>query len=307
MSLKLSIFGVATLALGYVLGTIAPWHRSAASADTSPVVARFEGGVVTADELRNWVEQQGPTWKERLRSPQGREELVRQLLQEKVLVEAARRKGYDAAPEVRMIADRAAVELFWKKELEDAAKQPVTDADLQSYFDQHVAELRRPERVRIAHIFMAAPESGPERDHKLQAAKALLKQLKADSAKDFYAFTTLARQKSEDPATRPLGGELPALARADLEKRVSPEVAEAAFATQGANVLLDRVVEEPRGFHLVKLLSREAAFEPSLATLKDTFRARLLAERRDQARKKLLEDVERSANVSVDAQALQRM
>ena len=46
---------------------------------------------------------------------------------------------------------------------EDEKKRPIPEADLRSYYEQHRSEFVIPTRVRVSHLFIAAPEKDPRR------------------------------------------------------------------------------------------------------------------------------------------------
>jgi peptidyl-prolyl cis-trans isomerase C len=73
---------------------------------------------------------------------------------------------------------------------------PVTDADVTSYFESHRQQFDRPERLRLFRILMADEKSANE----------LIQKLK--NAPDFDTWRNMAREKSLDRATNMRGGEL---------------------------------------------------------------------------------------------------
>ncbi len=291
---------------GYAVGRRAATERQRALPDASPAVATFEGGAVTADELRAAIEEQGPLSKPELASVAGRRRLAGELVRQKLMERDAAAKGYDSAPEFLRERRRSLVALYLRKELEEpAARHSPSDAELQGYLDRHRGDYAQPERVRIAHIFVAAPaEPGAARKKKLADAQALLQKLAQSSARDYYAFATAARERSDDIATKGFGGDLPLLTRAELEGRLGREMAEAAFALRGTEVLADHVVEAPGGFHLVKLRARVEAMNPDLASLRNLLRGRVAAELRSGEEQAFFGTLEKRAGVQFDEAAL---
>jgi len=91
-----------------------------------------------------------------------------------------------------------------------AAKQEITQQDLQRYYDEHRDEFRLPEQVNVRHILIKTPPAGEDGkvDQKaVDAAKAkaddIDKQLKAGAD-----FAELAKKYSEDTASAKNGGSL---------------------------------------------------------------------------------------------------
>lgn len=277
----------------------------AGPADDSQVVATFSGGSVTAGELQAAAAEQGPMLRGSTGSAEARHKLVVQIARQKLLERAAVAKGYDRAPEVVRERRRALTALYLRKELDEpAAAKDVTEADLRAWLERHKAEFDRPERVRVADLFVAAPAEGAERRKKAAEAQALLQQLRKSSARDYYAFATAARQRSDDAATRSFGGDLPPATREELAARAGPQVAEAAFALRGAGTLADKPVETPQGFHLLQLRAREEASTADFAALRGLLRTRALAERRTADQEAFYAALERDGGLRVDDAAL---
>jgi len=291
---------------GYLAGRRAGVERPSAPPDASPAIAAFQGGAVTADELRAAIEEQGPLLRQDSASAAGRKRLAQELVRQKLMEQEAAAKGYDQAPDFLRERRRALVALYLRKELEEpVARHSPSDAELQDYLDRHRAEYAQPERVRIAHIFLAAPPSaGAARTKKLGEAQALLQKLAHASARDYYAFATAARERSEDPATKGFGGDLPLLSRAELGARLGPEVADAAFELRGIEKLADHVVEAPGGFHVIKLRARVEAMSPDLASLRGVLRGRVAAELRSKQEQEFFTALEKKAGVQLDEAAL---
>jgi parvulin-like peptidyl-prolyl isomerase len=292
------------LSVGYLVGRRPPAQGRSAAVGASPVVATFQGGAVTADELRAAIEEQGPLLRESSASAAGRRRLAEELVRQKLMERDAAAKGYDRDPEFLREQRHALAALYARKELEEpAARRSPSDADLQAYLDRHKAEYAQPERVRIAHIFLAAPaDVGAARERKLDEARALLQKLR--SGHDYYAFATAARERSDDVATKGFGGDLPLLTRAELESRLGGEVAAAAFELRGTEALADHVVEARGGFHLLKLRTRVEAANADLASLRSVLRGRVAAELRSGDERAFFDALEKAAGVHFDDAAL---
>ena len=276
--------------------------RTAAPADDSATVATFRGGRVSAAELRTALEEQGAVARSQ---PDARRRVVRALLQEKLIELDAIAKGYDRAPDVDRERRRALVAAYLRGEAVDPAnRREITDADLQIWLDAHRSEFDQPERVRIAEIFLAAPVSGPERKNRMRETESLLRDLREKASRDYYAFATAARTRSDDLSTRAFGGDLPMLSRQELETRLGPEVAEAAFALRGHDTVADRVIETARGFYAIQLRARVEATHGDVASLRNLLRPRVAAERRTRAESDLYAALEQRADVQVDDAAL---
>jgi len=108
----------AGLVAGYVAGHRAKASSTGSAQDESPIVATFEGGAITANELRAAIEEQGPLLRQELSSAAGRKRVAVELVRQKLMEQGAAAKGYDQAPEFLRDRRRALVVLYLKKELE---------------------------------------------------------------------------------------------------------------------------------------------------------------------------------------------
>ena len=305
---RAGILALALLGTGAAGGyAAAAWRtRPAASAgDAGPAVATFDGGRVSAAELQAAIDEQGPLLRSTYAQADARRKLARDLARQKLVERDAEFKGYDRAAEIVRERRRALVALYLKKELdEQQSRMTFSEGELQGWLDQHRAEFSHPERVRLADIFVAAPGPGPERARKRAEAEALLRDLRRRAPHDVYAFATAARRRSDDPASRAMGGDLPLLTRAEIAARLGHEVADAAFALRARGELSDHPIETQAGFHLIRVEARAEASAADLSTLRPLVRTRLAGERRAQAEAALYAELERRGRLELDDTAL---
>jgi peptidyl-prolyl cis-trans isomerase C len=270
-------------------------------------VATFDGVSISDADLKAQIEEQAPFVRSRYASPEGRREFLENLVRFEILAREAQKKGFGKENEVIRQHKRSLVALFVQKEFEEPQqKQVIPEEDLRKYYDAHLADYQRPERVRVSHVFFeAAQNDAAKRKEKKAAAEAALAAVREKDAKDYGAFPELARRLSEDPASKPLGGDLQFLSKDDLAKRAGSEVAAVAFDTKEVGHVLDKVIETPTGFHLVKLNGRENALDLKFEGVRDSIRSRLIYEKRGDAYKKFLEGLNQKNGLSIDTAALE--
>jgi peptidyl-prolyl cis-trans isomerase C len=126
----------------------------------------------------------------------------------------------------------------------------VSEADARAFYDQNQEQMKQPPRVHLRHILIKAEPNTPPADRQKarQKAEDLLSQVK--NGGDFAA---LATANSDDPGSKPRGGDLSWVAPG----QTVPAFEKAAFALQNPNDL-SPVVETQFGFHVIQLLEREA-------------------------------------------------
>jgi peptidyl-prolyl cis-trans isomerase D len=138
---------------------------------------------------------------------------------------------------------------------------PVTDGELRTYYDQHAAEYTQPEQIRARHILVETPE-------KAAAAQARLR-----AGED---FAKVAQEMSTDKGSAVAGGDLGWFGRG----RMVPQFEQAAFgAAVGAVV---GPVQSQFGYHIIQVQEKKAGGATPFADVKDSLKTRYAAERSAQ-------------------------
>jgi parvulin-like peptidyl-prolyl isomerase len=196
------------------------------------------------------------------------------------------------------------------KEAEKSAE--VTGDEIKKYYDEHRDDpaLRQPERIAAAHILVAARPTqiaaqlqqernlaGASLDAAVREELARRRQRAEELRRRAAAgedFAKLARENSDDDATKQRGGDLGTFAR-DAHARAFDE---AAFAlTKPGEV--SPVVQTDFGFHVIKLTRREPARTLTLDEAAPDIRKRLAEEKRAQTLRGWLEEARKRAQVRV--------
>ncbi len=137
-----------------------------------------------------------------------------------------------------------------------APELEVTEVDCRGFYDSHPENFFVPERLRVSHLFLAAPpESAPEMvEAKRTAIEALSVRLVAGED-----FATLAAENSEDEATKLRGGDLGYFSAI----RMPPDFVAAAVKLRPGEI--SRPIRTRLGFHILKLIdvqpARQKTFE----------------------------------------------
>ncbi len=125
----------------------------------------------------------------------------------------------------------------------------ITDAQVKEYYDANHDEFKTVEKVKASHILIKVySASGPAGLAKAKTRAEKLKQM-LDKGADFAA---LARQNSDDSATRKMGGSLGYIVKEKM--KISPEFMDAAFSLKAGEI--SNLVESPYGFHIIKADAR---------------------------------------------------
>ena len=188
----------------------------------------------------------------------------------------------------------------------------VSDEEVAKYYGEHKSDaaFQIPERVAASHVLVAArpnlvaQEIQREQSLAGEALAAAVREemsRRRERAEDIRRraagradFSALAREFSEDPATRGRGGDLGTFAR-DSHARAFDD---AAFKLKAGEV--SEVVETDFGYHVIKLRSREPARAQTLTEAAPEIRRRLLAAREAENLKDWLKEMRNKADVRIE-------
>lgn len=274
-------------------------------ASDSAVVAHVGETEITVSEFRRELEQQPQLARANLSSLNARKELIENRIRFTLLVDEARREKLDQDPDVRSTLDRLMVQKLIQRNAEAAAKP--TDEDLQAYYQAHLAQFSRPERLRISEVLFATQTGGAARGSVQHEADQRLAELKKlPPGKDAVEFASLAAKRSDDRATKGVGGDLGFLSHDELEKRLGPSVAHAA-AEQLKNPGDLIEVSDSKGVYLLKLSGRQPGMNVSFEMAKPRLANMLEFERRSKATDELIKSLRSKAKVTIDDHVLESL
>src|SRR5438093_10563795 len=151
---------------------------------------------------------------------------------------------------------------------EITSKISVTDAEIKQFYDKDIESFNLPESYLIAHI-LVTPVADPDlrngknddaktADEARQKASRLLKDVQG--GKD---FATVARESSEDPSSGPNGGDLNFQPLQAIEN-IDPRLAQAIQKMRPGETY-PQVIETRFGFHIVKLMEKDAGGQKDLS------------------------------------------
>ncbi|MGB0640758.1 MAG: peptidylprolyl isomerase, partial [Myxococcota bacterium] len=127
-------------------------------------------------------------------STEEKQEVLKRLVDEKLLYQAALEKGLDRDPKVQKVMVNS---LLREAVYANVKNSDFTDEDLQKYFDEHIDEFVVPEKVQIKRILIKVSDDRSDSDAKKEATR-----LQGELKKDPSQFKALASAHSEDPYKR---------------------------------------------------------------------------------------------------------
>jgi peptidyl-prolyl cis-trans isomerase D len=167
------------------------------------------------------------------------------------------------------VPEQASIE-YLVLDLEAAKKNiAINEADLRSYYDQNAARFGTKEERRASHILISAPASAPAAEREKARAKA--QQLLAEVKKAPGTFADVARKNSQDPGSAEKGGDLDFVTRGAMVKPFE----DAMFALKKGEI--SDVVETEFGYHIIQLNDIKPAviqpFEQARAAIENEVRS----------------------------------
>ncbi len=279
---------------------------SAAQPHTGAVVAHVGSDVITADDVKKKLEEQSPFLRARYNTIERKKEFVDNLVRFEVLSQEAVKRGMDKNPEVQDTLKKVMVQQLIKQQFDEKQGQAaIPEPDLQKFYNDHIDDYVKPERVRASHVFLkAAPGDKGARSAAKKKAESLVKELlEAKGKGNLNAFAEAAQKNSNDAATAAVGGDMRYLSKDEMTKAYSAQLTDAAFALKDPGDM-SLVVEVPEGFEIVKLQGKQPALSRKLDDVREQIRSRLAREKRTKDFEEFVKGLKEKANVTIDEAAL---
>ncbi|QSQ26141.1 peptidyl-prolyl cis-trans isomerase [Pyxidicoccus parkwayensis] len=252
----------------------------AEASDSSAVVARFEGGVVTSDEVLRESQRLPPNLRAKFETGPGRKEFIQSLVDKRLLAQEAARRGYADDPEIRRqvreLEERLTIQALLAAE-EKAVAAP-TEAEARAFHAAHPERFAEPERLRLARVLVSVPPGSTRAawEQARKKAEGLRRRLVAGEPVAKVA-------EAGDGTERTRGGELGLLARGEFGS-AAVEQAALALIQPGA---VTPVVEDVVGAAVLVLLERRPARVPPF----EEVRSAVLAQMAPGTQRKVFEQV----------------
>ncbi len=259
-------------------------------AQANEVLVTIGERTITVGEFADRLASQSPYLQARFESPERRREFLDNLVRFELLVYEAKRRGYADQPEIQRARRTAMTQQLIKKEVDTKVKlAEITDEEIQAVYDAKPHEFDRPAQVRASSILIK---------NRAEAEKVLAEARKLD----IQQFRKLARDKSEDQASRRDGGDLQFFS-ADAEN-IPKAVRGAAFTLNRVGDVFPNVIKTVEGYHILMLTGKRAALKRTYEQAKRAIRHKLAREKKDAAMEALLERLRKDIEIEVDYDAL---
>src|SRR3954452_22419401 len=130
------------------------------SEKSGPVVAEVGSETITADEVRQRLNETSPFLRARYSTLDRKKEFLDNMVRNELLAQEAVRQGYDKSPAVKEQMKRAMIQELIRHQLDEKLTgADIADDDLKKFYEAHVDDFVKPERARVFHIFLPARET----------------------------------------------------------------------------------------------------------------------------------------------------
>jgi peptidyl-prolyl cis-trans isomerase C len=233
----------------------APAAAPAPAVDPKAVVATIDGQPITEADLA-LAEQDFSEELSKVPADQRRRSVLDVLIDLRLMANAATKAGLDKSDEFQrraeLLRDRALRAEFFRAEVDEK----VTDEAVKKRYDEEIAKVTPADEVEASHILVDTEDQ----------AKAVIAEL--DKGADFAA---LAKEKSKDPGSAKMGGQLGYFAQGKMVK----EFEDAAFALD-VGQYTKTPVKTQYGYHVIKVTGKRKQPLPTFDQVKEQVRQLVL-------------------------------
>ena len=183
-------------------------------------------------------------------SPEGKQRLLERIVEERVWLAAAQKKGVPERPEVKRQLEQQRRDLLVRTYVNEvmAANPAPSDSEAHAYYDAHLTDYQVPATVTMSHI-----------QTKTEAEAKKVRQY----ARQGQEWKTLASKYSTDSLTKGNGGALGSATHDGVFGSIGaqPALAESAFALGAGKI--GGPYKSSRGWHVIKVDAvKEASVRP---------------------------------------------
>ena len=166
----------------------------------------------------------------------------------------------------------------------------ISDDDVKTYYEQNVKSTGVDRKVHASHIFVAIPDGGTVQQVEDKRTFAAQLVQRARAGED---FAKLAREHSEDAATRKEGGDLGWFGRGSLPSAIE----EIVFNMEPGEVR--GPVRAERGFHVLKLTDKKDEQVRPLSEVKEHLRTALFQQEMEKQTRNWIQELRKRAHIDV--------
>ena len=268
------------------------------------MLATVGNRVITTADFEARMNEQSPFIRARYDTLERKREFLDDMVRFELLAQEAERRGLRDDPDVVSAMKKVMVQKLMRTEFDDpAAGADFPEAELRAFYQEHIDDYVKPERVRVSHVFLEAKDPADRAKVRSEASRLLVDVKAKEAGPNKTAFAEAARSRSDDASSKLAGGDLLFKTRQELTEAWGETFANAAFGLQEIGQI-GSLVETDRGFHLIKLTGRQNALDRPFEAVESQIRNRLFREQRTKRFEAFVEELKTKANVQVKEDVL---
>jgi len=241
------------------------------------ILAKVGNEVITRIDFEARLKSFLPTQREELKNFEKKKLLLDNMIRGRLLVVEGENRGLNEKPDIkaglRMVRDDYITQEFVRAYIEN--KVEVTEEEVQNYYDTN-PEIKEREFLKISQIVV----------EKEEAAKEILEMLKKGEH-----FKKLAQERSIDPASKPMAGELDWFEKGKGEKAIEEAVAN---LEKGG---ISGIVKAKSGYYILKLDEKRVSPKPPYLKIKDDLVRKLVYKKLTEVVNKEIEDLKKKITI----------
>ncbi len=256
-----------------------------AKAQAGDVLAQIGNHPITREMLDNIIETIPEENRVPFLTPDGRKKILDEVVTSMVFAEAAKAQGIDKEAPVKTRLNYVQTEYlageYFRRQL--AKSPPLSEKDLQAYFEEHKSEFTPPEEIKARHILVKTEAQ----------ANKILGEIK--SGKD---FAELAKKNSIDPAAAQ-GGKL---TLPDGREWLPRGTFEHSFEESLFNIPKGQIggpIKTQFGWHILKVEDRRKPDPPAFVQVRGSIYRKLQDQKITELRKQLMEQLKKTIPVEI--------
>jgi peptidyl-prolyl cis-trans isomerase C len=294
----IAVIGLAALCLAPVVQ--GQEQENKAGPHDATVIAKVGDTKIVYGDLNKLIKMMPPSYQAMFSSAEQVNNLLQRQIDNTLFSQEALRLKIDKNPDVQYKIEEFTKGILTQALLEQAVNKniAVTDQEIKQYYDTNKSEFQVPERVKASHILIAVPADASESVKKEKKAKAeeLLARIKKGED-----FSELAKQYSDDTATKNRGGVIGFFSKGSKEPAFEEAVAKLKKDEVSSPVLTGK------GYDIIKVLETKAAETKSLEESRSRISNKLEQKKRNEAIEALLQDIKGRTDVVIYEDALKKI
>ena len=246
------------------------------------IFAEIDKTYITLYDLESIILRFVPMLRQRYTQPRFKEELLNNLLKDKLYSRAARDENLQRIPEVQKEVDEAVERTLAKVYEKRISADSISEKEIQLYYEKNMDRYKTPEQIRGRNILV---KTKAEADEILQLLK------------DGADFGKLATARSIGP-TGNRGGTFGWIGKG----KMPPAIEKSAFSLESGEV--SEAISTPSGYFLIKVEEKKSSRQQPFSEVKDKVRSHLKSDKQKNAVEKKTEELKEKYHVKLHLEFL---